>query len=127
MSIHITSKDLKQIFNNLKASAKKRNIPFALTISDLNELSIPLTCPVLGIPVYFNTGQVNDNSISFDRINNDIGYIPGNIIAISYRANRLKSDATLQELQSICEFYTEINRLDQEVLDHHNLRTDDPV
>jgi len=105
MSIHITKKDLKQVLNGLRASAKKRGIPFELTMDDLNEISIPLTCPILGMPVFFNTGQVNDNSISFDRIDNTKGYVPDNIIAISYRANRLKSDATLNELKLLCDFY----------------------
>ncbi len=105
MSIHITQKDLKQLYNNLKSSAKKRNISFDLTMSDLYDISIPLTCPVLGIPVYFNVGSVEDNSISFDRKDNSKGYTKDNLILVSYRANRLKSDASIEELKMIYDFY----------------------
>ena len=39
-------------------------------------------------------------------IENSKGYIRGNVIVISDRANRLKGDATLLELQRIADFYT---------------------
>jgi len=98
--------DIKTIYNRLKSSAKKRNIPFNLTVAQLYELSFPITCPILNIPLRFNRGKLEDNSYSIDRINNDVGYEIDNIVVISYKANRLKSNATLNEIQQISEFYS---------------------
>jgi hypothetical protein len=97
-------KSIKSLYNSLKYSAKKRGIPFSLTIPELNNLTFPITCPILGIPIRFNREQ-RDDSISIDRIDSDRGYEIDNIIVISWRANRLKSDASLNDMQRITEFY----------------------
>lgn len=108
MYTHVTNKDLKSLYNQLKASAKKRGIVFDINMNDLNDLSFPLTCPVLKIPLKFNHGSVKDDSYSIDRKDSSKGYTVDNIIVISYRANKLKSDATLEELRLLTEFYSEV-------------------
>jgi hypothetical protein len=108
-TLHLTQKDFKHIWNHLKASAKKRNIPFTLLPSDIDEIGIPITCPILGIPLYFHRNMVEDDSISFDRIDSTKGYSVDNLIVISYRANKLKSDATLEEMRKIVNFYEKLN------------------
>lgn len=104
----ITKKEFKLIINNLKSSAKKRNIPFDLTTTDLDEIGIPITCPVLGIPIYYHRGKVKDNSISIDRIDSKRGYTKDNIVVVSHRVNKLKSNATLEEMKKIVNFYNDI-------------------
>ncbi len=99
-------KDLKEIYNRIKASAKKRNIEFKLSLSDLNNLTFPITCPILGIPIRYNKGKAQDDSISIDRIDSSKGYEIENIIVISWKANRLKNNATSEELQKISRFYS---------------------
>lgn len=99
--------DIKTLYNRLKSSAKKRNIPFSLTIPELNNLTFPLTCPILGIPLKFNRHQLQDNSYSIDRIDSSQGYSIDNIVVISWRANRLKNNASLTELNKISNFYNE--------------------
>lgn len=108
---HITLKDFQHLWKALKTSANTRNIPFSLSPTDIEDIGIPLTCPILNIPLVFNRGQANDNSISFDRIDSSKGYEKDNLIIISYRANRLKSDATLEELNKIVTFYNSLNML----------------
>lgn len=95
----------RTIYNRLKASAKKREIPFELKISDIWDLSIPLTCPILGIPLEFHRGKPRDNSVSVDRIDNTKGYTKDNITIISYKANVLKRNASNEELKALSEFY----------------------
>lgn len=96
MPIH--DADIKTLYNRLKASAKKRGILFDLTLTEMNDLTFPITCPILNIPLEFNRGSAKDNSVSFDRIDSSIGYTIDNIMIISNRANKLKSDATEDEL-----------------------------
>jgi hypothetical protein len=99
--------EVNVIYNRLKASANKRNIEFTLTKSDLYELSYPISCPILGIPLQYNRGIALDNSYSIDRIDSTKGYVIDNIEVISLRANKLKSDATMQEIQLLAEYYKE--------------------
>lgn len=81
--------------------ARQCGLAFDLTMSDV---SIPRTCPVLGIPLY-SSNMSTDNSPSLDRIHSTHGYVRGNVIVVSQRANRIKNDATLIELKKVYMFY----------------------
>lgn len=50
-------------------------------------------------------GAIAENAPSIDRIRNDVGYIKSNILVVSWRANRLKGDASLAEMQALAAFY----------------------
>lgn len=84
--------------NNIKFRAKKKGIPFNITLDDL---VFPETCPVLGIPLRARSGSFHDNSPSIDRNVPELGYVKGNVSIMSYRANRLKMHATLDELRKL--------------------------
>ena len=92
----------------IKKRAKLKGLEFNLTLNDIPQ--IPDICPVLGIPIIPNDGTSTptDNSPSIDRIDNKKGYIKGNIRIISNRANRIKSDATIDELRKVLEDYERI-------------------
>ncbi len=111
METHLTQKDFKQIYNNLKNSAKKRNIEFMLKPTDIDQIGIPITCPILGIPIYFHRNKVEDDSISFDRIDSSKGYSVDNLIVVSHKANKIKSNASLDELKRIFEFYDKLKNV----------------
>lgn len=95
----------KEIYNKLKNSAKKRGIEFELSLTDLNEITFPITCPVFGIPLKWNSGKAADDSYSFDRIDSTKGYNIENIIITSWKANRLKNNASQEDLLKISKFY----------------------
>ena len=61
-------------------------------------------CPVLGIPLVIGEGACSDNSPSIDRIIPELGYVKGNIKVISRRANRIKNDATPDELFKVWQY-----------------------
>jgi hypothetical protein len=109
--IAVNQKDLRLLYNSLKGSAKRRGIPFELTMSDLNNVSFPLTCPILGIPLQFNNDCAKDNSYSFDRISSEKGYSIDNIIIVSNRVNTLKSNATIDEMRKIADFYSNLDMI----------------
>lgn len=102
---------LGQLLRSIKARAKATGMEFGLNRADV---VIPEFCPVLGIRIYFARGRGNglaerDCRPSVDRIDNSKGYTPDNIVVVSYRANRLKSDATLSELEAVAAFYRGID------------------
>lgn len=101
----VYKKEIKTLWTHLKNSAAKRGIPFSLTVSELNNLSFPITCPIFGIELYFNRSCASDNSYSIDRIDSLRGYELDNIVVISQRANRIKNNATFEELEKLVEFY----------------------
>lgn len=103
--------DIRGLYNRLKSSAKKRGIGFNLSITELNNLTFPISCPILNIPLKFNRGSAKDNSYSIDRIDSSIGYQIDNIVVISWKANRLKNNATKEELEKISGFYNDPNVL----------------
>lgn len=39
-----------------------------------------------------------------DRIIPELGYTKGNVVVISFRANRLKNDATYEELRALADY-----------------------
>lgn len=84
-----------------KSRAKRFGIPFSLDVSDI---VIPTHCPVLGIPLFVTKGKRTDNSPTVDRHIPERGYVPDNISIISWRANRLKNDATPTELKALAEY-----------------------
>lgn len=88
------------LLHNAKKRAKNRNLDFTITKDDI---VVPEKCPILGIPLKTGRGARNyiDTSPSLDRINNSLGYTPGNVQVISMRANRLKNDATPCELEAL--------------------------
>jgi hypothetical protein len=58
-------------------------------------------CPILELELDYFAENRQENSPSFDRVNPDLGYITGNVQIISWRANRIKSNATADELLKI--------------------------
>ena len=87
--------------NNCKHRAKKKGVPFDLTLDDL---FFPDVCPVLGIPLIARAGSFHDNSPSIDRVIPALGYVKGNVQIISYRANRIKCHASLDDLRKIVAY-----------------------
>ena len=96
----------KELYNRIKSSAKKRGIPFDMTVYDFYLIDFPITCPILGIPLKWNRGKPKDNSYSFDRINSQEGYVLDNLEIISFRANRAKNNLTEEELKKIGLYYS---------------------
>jgi hypothetical protein len=61
-------------------------------------------CPLLGIELSYELYKgkyVPNNYATLDKIDPRKGYVEGNVQILSYRANTLKNDATLEELKLI--------------------------
>jgi hypothetical protein len=88
-----------------KNRALKNNIDFNLTPEYL--LSIfPKNCPVFDFELdwFTRTGKTKVNSPSLDRIDPSKGYIVGNVQWLSSLANKMKQDATPEQLKKFGEW-----------------------
>lgn len=86
----------KYLYSSCKRNAQVKNVPFNLQQCDI---IIPEFCAYLKIPLtkIRGNGKVSTNA-SVDRIIPAKGYVKNNIQIISLRANRMKQDASKQEL-----------------------------
>lgn len=105
MKSRITNRE-SLMLSRCKYRASQKDIPFDLTIEDI---VIPKVCPVLGIEIrQLNVDDkpqkgYHPNAPSLDRIIPELGYVKGNVRVISARANLLKNDATISELELVLE------------------------
>jgi len=90
-----------------KTRAKKNGIPFDLKAEDI---TVPTHCPVLGIPLSRGTKGFHESSPSLDRIIPEKGYVKGNVIVVSFKANRMKQNATVEELGKLYFFYKNLEK-----------------
>lgn len=81
--------------------ARKKGWEFSITEEDI---TIPEECPILGIPLLLGSYNDYDATPSLDRKDPTLGYVPGNVLVVSMRANRFKSDARLDELRKLVRF-----------------------
>ena len=93
---------VKTMLRAAKARSTKAGVPFNLTPKDI---TIPHLCPVLGIPIIVGASKASDNSPSLDRVVPLLGYVRGNVLVISNRANRIKNNATVAELRQVADFF----------------------
>ncbi len=94
---------VKRILGGAKKRAAEKGLEFDLTPEDI---IIPARCPVFDLPLAIaDRDPMHPNSPSLDRIHNHLGYVKGNVIVVSRRANNLKRDATLDEMRKLVAFY----------------------
>lgn len=88
----------KTLFVGCQRRARDKGLEFNLEISDI---VIPEVCPVFNVPL----GPSGPYGPSVDRIDNDAGYVKGNILVVSWRANHIKNSASMAEIQALASFY----------------------
>ena len=93
----------QNLLSNARRRARLKGIEFDLSLEDI---IISTVCPVLKIPLQpaFGTGKISPNSPTIDRIDLQQGYTKDNICIISDKANRIKNDATIEELEKVLEY-----------------------
>jgi len=81
-----------------KSHAKERNLNFEITEEHIKKL--PLICAYSGIPLTMEVGK--DNTVSLDRIDSKLGYVPGNVVFCTKWINLMKKDKPLKEFIDMC-------------------------
>lgn len=93
---------VKHALMGLRQSARARHLAFDLDEAYLRSIWVDV-CPMLGLLLKRTPGD-HDSSHSVDRIDSTRGYIKGNVHIISLRANRIKNNATVEEIEKIAAY-----------------------
>ena len=110
MSLRYRKNPYHQLFYTIKRRAEQKGIKFTLTKDDIKELfaNRPKVCPILGIEIKYSELNVKksltDYSPSIDRLIPDKGYTKNNVSIISNLANRIKQDATVDQIEKVYKF-----------------------
>lgn len=89
------------MLSNARVRAKAQGVPFDLTLDDF---VVPKVCPAMGIDLFVG-GTTCPNSPTLDKIKPELGYVPGNVVVVSHMANRIKSNATPEQLLRVASYY----------------------
>jgi len=90
----------RKLWIKSKKRAKEAGIPFTL---EPRHVVIPEVCPIMGVPFSYAKG-ISDGLPSLDRVNNALGYVPGNVRVISWKANKLKNDLSLVQIEYLYKY-----------------------
>jgi hypothetical protein len=102
-------KHYRDIYYDRRAYARRNGIVFSITF----EYFMRLAENTQYCPIFTSTklswgftidGKATDSSPSLDKINPNLGYVPGNCAIICNRANRIKNNGTALEHRQIAEW-----------------------
>lgn len=83
-----------------KYRAKRDKLPLDIDVDYLLSIYTGV-CPYLNIPLTLDSVSGNSlNAISLDKIIPELGYVKGNVQLISYKANVMKQDVSLELLRT---------------------------
>jgi len=99
---------IKYTLIDIKKRSKKNNILFSL---EENHIIVNTICPLLEIPIKKYDGYKHDNSPSIDRIYPQLGYVPNNILYISNKANSIKNNLTIEEIELLNQNYFNVGAM----------------
>lgn len=105
MKEHYRRNPAEHMLRRAKSRAQTKGFDCTIMLDDI--LPLPTHCPVFGMKLTCGNGQQDPNALSLDRIDNTLGYVPGNVVVMSYLANRLKNDGTAKQHERIAEWMQE--------------------
>jgi hypothetical protein len=91
----------RYLLRQARKRAKAKGLECTIKPSDIH---VGERCPVLGIQMVKNRGHWQNNSYSLDRIDSSRGYVKGNVRVISWWANFLKSNLTLEQAENLVKY-----------------------
>lgn len=92
---------------NAKRRAAKKGVPFDLSGAYIYSI-LPDKCPVFGTTFKFSGNKVlGPSSPSVDRINPTQGYVEGNVVIISLKANQIKNAFALKDIRRVADWMEE--------------------
>jgi hypothetical protein len=104
----VKQQHIKKYLHNARSRAAREKVPFSLVLQDLIDIATD-ECPIFHTPFVWGIsglgkGKTRPDSPTLDRILPHLGYIKGNVAFLSYRANRIKDNGTMQEHYDIADW-----------------------
>lgn len=96
--LRVADKQVAEKYLNLLKSAERRSIEFKLTFSDIRRLLQEPACYYTGTKFIDYNDFEHDDYKTIDRIDNDKGYVKGNVVACTNLFNKRKSNLTVNEI-----------------------------
>jgi len=96
----------KEYTKTKKGECSSKGYPFNLTAEYIEELWTG-TCAITGHTIQYGkkgSGSHHKDHAHLDRFDPDLGYIKGNVAWVSGRINRIKYNATVEELSDILNY-----------------------
>lgn len=93
-----------KMLKNAKSRAKAKGLECSISEE---HIIIPDICPILEIAIFSSRTGIpgpKDNSPTLDRIDNSIGYVPGNVQVISCKANQMKNNGSFEDIEKLYFF-----------------------
>lgn len=93
---------LRYFLRDARRRAKKKNLPFDIDLDYLESLVVD-KCPVFNTNFSFGLdgSGLKPTSPSLDRFVPELGYVKGNLSFISHRANSIKHNASVDDLEKL--------------------------
>ena len=107
---------IQDVIKHSKERAKRQGVDHDDFTKEYLISIIPkdLLCPVFKIPFNFErgmgVGRRHPYGISLDRIVPSLGYVEGNVMWISNRANNIKGDATFKEISLVAVYIDRVQK-----------------
>lgn len=100
---HRRTAPFKHRCSRAKSRAQALKVPFDLTPDYLESIWTGI-CPAFKISIKWETEKDDEFAAELDRFKPELGYVKGNVTFLSRKANRIKNNVTLGELQSLVEW-----------------------
>jgi len=116
---------LKVCLRDCRETAVKKGLPFNIDLEFLYSIKTD-KCPVFKTPFNWNRlGEKRDQTTpSLDKVFAHLGYVKGNVIFLSHRANSMKNDARANELFVVANWLVE---KEKEVLEYVKTQPAAPI
>lgn len=97
-------KHVNRTLSHIKSRAKKLGVPFNLSTEYAISIVVDI-CPALEIKLAWTERKGRQpNSPSLDKIIPELGYVEGNVMWLSNKANTMKNDATKDQLKKFANW-----------------------
>lgn len=90
-------------FRKIYQSANSRGIEFAMTLQEIRRLLKCTKCYYTGEEL--NSIENDPLQLTFDRIDNDKGYVNGNVVACSSKFNNVKDNITIEQVKMMVKAF----------------------
>ena len=100
---------IRKILSVKPKKCRDNDLPYNLNLNYVVEIfPKDYVCPMLKIKMKWGDGPNQPTSPSLDRIKPNKGYVKGNVMWISNRANKIKYDSTFKEFEMLYKWFKSV-------------------